>query len=464
MRCAGLIVAAGRDRRFGGDRPSAGEATDVAEGPSRSPEREPEAPEASEQTYYFALRGRPLVVWSVEAFVRAPQISSVVLVVAEADLSRAAGLLEEHDLAERVTLCPGGSERVDSVARGLGMIVQDAELVAIHDAARPLVTPELIARVVHAAEEGGAALAAMTPRDAIKLGAGDLVQRTIDRRTVYLAQTPQVFDVSLLRRAFRSWEEAGRPPVTDDAQLVERIGHPVQLVEGDPSNLKVTAGCDLRVAAALADAPAEDPQARAFDGGSAAARTTEQTQTQTRGRRSVPAVSDRDIWPRTGIGYEAHRLRSGEQLVLGGVAIEGDDRPGQHFDTDVLSHAVGDALLGAAALGGYGPPAAAAREHDSRGPKSVEQLARVRRELAAHGYCPLNVDSVVSCRRSELGPYIATIRERLAQILRIDVSGVSVKTTTSGGIDSPGDEEGIAAYATVTVVPAASESTHPRRG
>jgi 2-C-methyl-D-erythritol 4-phosphate cytidylyltransferase len=139
---------------------------------------------------------------------------------------------------------PGGAERQDSMRAGLAALPPDCEWVAVHDAARALVRPADVARVVEAARRSGAALLAVPVRDTLKQTIGGRVVATVPREALYAAQTPQVFRVSLLREAL---DKAGTDGFqgTDDAQLVERLGAPVEIVEGDPGNLKITWAADL---------------------------------------------------------------------------------------------------------------------------------------------------------------------------------------------------------------------------
>ena len=220
MHCTALIVAGGRGRRFGGDG----------------------------MKQFQLLRDRPLLIWTLDAFERCPCIASIVLVIPQDARAQTEQLLGEFGLTQRVTLCNGGAERVDSVRCGLATLPREAELVAVHDAARPLVSAELIERVVSRAAQCKAAIAALPASDTVKTATDERIDGTLERGSIYLAQTPQAFEVGLLRQAHRTWEEAGRPPVTDDAQLVELLGHPVELVCGDRRNIKVTVADDLNLA------------------------------------------------------------------------------------------------------------------------------------------------------------------------------------------------------------------------
>lgn len=384
--------------------------------------------------------GAPLVVHTLRAFQKtAGWVAHPILVVAGDQIDHAKQLLTEHGLTH-VVVCQGGAERVDSVRRGFAHVPPDIQLVAIHDAARPLVKPELITRVLACADEHGAALPALPARDTIKLATGQLsegavVRQTIDRQRVYLAQTPQIFRRQLLASALTSWVDRGKPPVTDDAQLVELAGFEVKLVEGDPANFKVTITEDLdRLEQVL-----------------------ERQQQQAGMDKRVPRSAVRTGPPaagnivRVGIGYDVHRLVPGRRLILGGVQIDFELGLDGHSDADVLAHAIGDALLGAAALGDIGqhfPP----NDERYKDADSLQLLAAISRLLAEHGVGIGSIDSVVICERPKLAPHVPAMRGRLAEALGLPIHAVSVKATTSERLGFTGRQEGIAAQASAVCV------------
>ena len=194
---------------------------------------------------FLRLRGVSLVEWSLAAFEAAPGVDEVWLVLPPGRLGMASALRRRYrKLRGAVT---GGAERGDSVARGLARVRHDG-VVLVHDAARPFVRPDLIARVVRAARRHGAAVPALPVADALKRAAGRRVAGTLDRGGLWTAQTPQAFRTSLLRRAYQGG--GGGDP--DDAARVERSGRRVALVAGSALNFKVTRGEDLRLARLVA--------------------------------------------------------------------------------------------------------------------------------------------------------------------------------------------------------------------
>ena len=297
----------------------------------------------------------------------------------------------------------GGERRQDSVRHAFERIDRRSEVVVIHDAARPLVTDSLIRRTIDAAFAAGAAIAALRASDTVKRAdAAGRVAETLPRDRIYLAQTPQAFRVDVLRHALTI-----RADATDEAALAEQSGHPVQLVDGDPRNVKITTPEDLALAERLLGAPSG---------------------------------------LRIGNGYDLHRLVEGRPLVLGGVTIPFDKGLLGHSDADVICHAITDAILGAAGAGDIGRhfPDTDAAWKDA---DSVDLLRRAAAIVAAAGYTVVNVDVVVVAQRPKLSPHADAIRARVAAALGCDPLQVSVKGKTNEGVDSVGAGEAIAAHA-----------------
>lgn len=189
---------------------------------------------------------RPLLAYSLSAFQACAAIDRIALVVAEEAIERAQALVRQAKLAKVCAVVAGGARRQDSVRAGLDAL-GPCDWVAVHDGARPLVTPELIERGLAAARETGAACCALPTPDTVKEASDGLVSQTLDRSRLWLAQTPQVFRRELLLRA----HEHAQGEATDDAALVEALGVRVRLYPGSPRNLKVTTQDDLALVRAL---------------------------------------------------------------------------------------------------------------------------------------------------------------------------------------------------------------------
>lgn len=201
---------------------------------------------------FIDLEGEPMLARTIGVFARSPRIGFVLPVLPRTHLA----LFRDRILARyRWERClpavAGGRERQDSVAAGMRALPPEVEFVVIHDGARPFVPLALVHRVLEAARRHGAAIAAVPAQDTVKRVSPDLfLEGTVDRRRLWLAQTPQAFHLPLLREAHARAAETGTAG-TDDASLVEALGHPVRVVAGTPLNLKITTRADLALARAL---------------------------------------------------------------------------------------------------------------------------------------------------------------------------------------------------------------------
>ncbi len=311
-----------------------------------------------------------------------------------------------------VHVVPGGRSRQDSVACGFDHIQNRADVVVVHDAARPFVTEALIARTIDAALESGAAIAALPAQDTVKQRdmqkSTAVVKTTFARETIYLAQTPQAFRVGVLRDAVSLGQQGLE--ATDEAALAESAGHPVRLIEGEARNMKITTAADLAIA-------------RGF------------------------FVDDQIEKPvRVGIGYDVHRVVTGRPLILGGIRIPWDRGLEGHSDADTVCHAAIDAILGAASAGNIG-------EHFSdtdprwKGISSIELLWTVTGIVRDRGFTIENLDVTLVAEQPSVGAYIMRMRTELSRAMSIGVSSVSVKGKTNDGVGSLGRGEAIAAHA-----------------
>lgn len=221
-----IIPAAGSGSRFGGERPK----------------------------QFVVLAGAPILLHTLRRFDDCPNVDGMVVALPEGEIDGFTILLGEAGLRKPIRLVAGGRERSDSIRNALLEAREfEPEVVAVHDAVRPFVTSAQISAVIERARQVGAAILALPATDTIKEVEDGLIRRTIDRRLIYRAQTPQAFRFDLLWRANEAAREAGvvAAMATDDSLLVEWLGEPVAVVEGSPHNIKITTPEDLVFAASL---------------------------------------------------------------------------------------------------------------------------------------------------------------------------------------------------------------------
>ncbi len=365
------------------------------------------------------LAGRPVLAWSLAALHDCESIDEMVVVTSQANRDAVAELC--RGLYKIRALAPGGRERQDSVWSGLRAMAQ-VDLMLVHDGARPLITPEAVTSCIERASEDVSVVAGGAATDTIKVVDPDeQIASTPQRSTLRAVATPQVFSARTLRRAHETARQDGFLG-TDDASLVERLGEPVIVHDLGVANPKITSPDDLVVAEALLDAGI---------GGHSRAR-----------RRDAQLCS--------GIGIDAHRFTGERALVLGGVTIPGAEGLAGHSDADALTHAIIDALLGAAGLGDIGA-LFGTDDPEWANADSVAMLAVVMDRLAEVGAAPQSIDATVIAERPKLRPYVDSMRQRLAGALKLDSSAVNVAATTAEGMGALGRVEGLAAFAVATV-------------
>lgn len=208
---------------------------------------------------FLMLGGVPLMLHSLRVLERVPSVTEVVLVVPKLERARAlTEVVERYGLKKVLKVVPGGATRQESVHHGLNEVDEDVEIVVVHDAVRPFVTEDLVESSIEAARKHGGAIVAVPMKDTPKqVGADRLIQRTLDRTELWLAQTPQTFRRTLIVEAYRKAEVA-HVHGTDDAALVERLGHKVAIVEGSWENIKITTPEDMVLAEAILAARSKD--------------------------------------------------------------------------------------------------------------------------------------------------------------------------------------------------------------
>ena len=350
----------------------------------------------------FALwRGKPVVRHSAEAFAAVGFAPIVVAIPAGCEE------LAETALAgvPGVRLAIGGATRQESVRLALRALAADApELVLIHDAARPALAASVISRLLAALEHSPAAIPVLPVVDSLAQASGDVMTGPADRALLRRVQTPQAFRYAEIVAAQRAW--SGAADAGDDAQVAHAAGLSVALVEGDEALHKLTYSSDFGA--------------------------------------DLPPV-------RIGTGYDVHRLADGEELWLCGVKLDHPRGLAGHSDADVAIHALVDAVLGAIGAGDIGshfPPS----EPQWRGAASHQFLSHAVQQANEAGYRIGNVDVTIICEAPRIGPHRETMRARLAQLLGVPISVVSVKATTTERLGFTGRGEGIAAQAAATLL------------
>lgn len=364
---------------------------------------------------FAPLGGRPLLAHSHAALARHPAVERLIVVVGAGQEEEARAAL--GPLGKAAEFVTGGATRRASVRAALEALERAGthpapERVLVHDAARPFLPAAVIDRLIAALDTADGAMPVLPVADTLvgKVAkAGDRMGAAVDRDALARVQTPQAFRFATLLRAHRA--TPADAPATDDAGLLRAIDCPVALVEGDAMLEKLTYPADFARAEALL----------------AAARQ-----------------------PRTGLGYDVHRLVEGKPLWLCGVEIPHSHGLSGHSDADVAIHALVDALLGALAEGDIGshfPPS----DPQWKGAASHLFLAFARDRVAARGGAILHVDVSLICEAPKIGPHREAMRARLAEILALPMDAVSVKATTTERLGFAGRREGITAQAVATI-------------
>jgi 2-C-methyl-D-erythritol 4-phosphate cytidylyltransferase/2-C-methyl-D-erythritol 2,4-cyclodiphosphate synthase len=369
-----LIVAAGSGSRMGGALPK----------------------------QYRPIGGKPVLAHAVDALASHPAIDAVRVVVGEGQQDMARNALGDRDVGELIV---GGIERADSVCAGLGAI--QAEIVLVHDAARPFCPHDVIDRLLSAVEQAEGAVPALPLTDTLAR-AGEMLGDPVDRHGLARVQTPQAFQYRSLVETYAHWNG---PSPTDESTVLRAAGREVAVVLGDPMLEKLTTAADWQQAEALLNAR---------------------------------------LVSRTGLGFDVHAFAGEGPVMIGGVAIPHDRGLAGHSDADVVLHAITDALLGAAALGDIGshfPPS----DPQWKGADSSIFLAHAARLLRQAGGTIDFVDCTVICEAPKIGPHRDAMKLRVAQILGVPADSVSIKATTTEKLGFTGRREGIAAQAVASV-------------
>jgi 2-C-methyl-D-erythritol 4-phosphate cytidylyltransferase/2-C-methyl-D-erythritol 2,4-cyclodiphosphate synthase len=351
---------------------------------------------------YRAIGGKPVLRWAVESVIHHPAVRSTRVVIGRGQDGLASKALDGVDVGE---LIEGGEQRADSVRAGLDSI--DGDAILVHDAARPFCPHDVIDRLLASLEffEGAAPVLAVGDTLA---RASDRLGGPIDRTGLVRVQTPQAFRLGALRQAYDAWSG---PSPTDETTVLRAAQMSVAAVAGDPALEKLTTPAD-------------------FD-------------------RAEQWLAGRFV-PRTGMGFDVHAFAGDGPLLLGGIHVPHARGLAGHSDADVVLHAITDALLGAAGLGDIGqhfPPS----DPQWKGASSDRFLSHAVQLVRQRGGTIDHIDCTVIAEEPKIGPYRDVMRSRIAEIVGIGMSQVSIKATTTEGLGFTGRREGIAAQAVASI-------------
>lgn len=353
--------------------------------------------------------GHPLVWYTLHNIFTSQLLGELILVCKDSEREAFQAIAGSFKNTVHVQFVSGGATRFESVRNGLHAVSLRAQKILVHDGARPLITGEFIDFAFSEITEDTPVICTAIPCvDTIKESQSGHIVRTLDRTTLFRAQTPQGGYTDLYRRYFSFVDND--QDFSDDSSIFEKFEVPVRLIRGKESFFKITEPEDLE--------------------------------------RFRQIVQNDECPFRIGEAYDIHQIASERPLIIGGIRIRDTDGLMGHSDADVLIHAVMDALLGAAALpdiGHFFPDT----DPTWKGADSIELLARVRDIIDENGYCIGNIDSTIIAEAPKLSPYIGRMKRHIADTLEVSTDQVNVKATTNEKLDSVGHKKGIAATASV---------------
>lgn len=386
MTVAAVIVAGGSGLRAGGEKPK----------------------------QYQLIGGRPLIWWTINAFAAHPGVAHVQVVIGEGHAEMFAEATAGLAILPAVT---GGTTRQESCRLGLEALEPLApDKVMIHDAARPFASRDLISHVIAWLDRHPAVLPGLPVTETLKRAPGGIVSGTVDRTSIWAAQTPQGFLFAPILAAHRKAAAAGIDTLTDDAAVAEYAGIPVTMIPGRIENRKLTSAEDIEQADRMLIV------------------------------KSLSELPD----VRIGQGFDIHPFTEGSAIILCGVSIPHGKRLAGHSDADVAMHALTDAILGAIGEGDIGthfPPSDPAW----KGAPSSIFLAKAVELVRARGGMIANADISIIAEAPRISPHLAAMKQALSSILAIAPDRIAIKATTAEKLGALGRGEGIAALAVATV-------------
>lgn len=349
------------------------------------------------------IGGKPVVVRSILAFKQCPHVREIIVVTPAENRAAIKQFVTD------VVFADPGDTRLASVASGVQKVNPQADVIAVHDGARPLVNPAHIEEALEVAHAQGAAVLAVPVKDTVKEGENQIVTRTLERSKLWAAQTPQCYQRRVLVDALDKF--GNEKDATDESQLVEKLGVRVQLVPSDYTNFKITTPEDLIYAEALVNEP---------------------------------------CYYRTGFGFDLHRMGPDRKFIIGGVEIPHDKGFIGHSDGDLVLHALCDAILGALCAGEIGilfPPT----DPTIKGIDSKEIAKKVLQIVREHHAEIVHMDATIVTQEPKIKPHYEAVRNSLATIFEIPVTQVSFKSKSHEHVGEIGRGEAAMCHAVATV-------------
>jgi 2-C-methyl-D-erythritol 4-phosphate cytidylyltransferase/2-C-methyl-D-erythritol 2,4-cyclodiphosphate synthase len=386
MTVAAVIVAGGSGLRAGGETPK----------------------------QYQLIGGKPVIWWTLKAFLDHPKISFVQVVVGEGHEQELARSLLGLALPPHII---GGVTRQDSCRLGVEACASTKpQKILIHDAARPFVSADLISEVINHLDHTNAVIPGLRIAETLKLAPEGTIRKTIDRANIWLAQTPQGFSFPIILEAHRKAAREQTAGLTDDASVAENAGIVVQMILGNTENVKLTTAKDIDQANRKLD---REDQANSYE-------------------------------TRIGQGIDFHVFGPGNAVWLCGVEVPHTHKLKAHSDGDVALHALTDAILGAIGEGDIGthfPPS----DKQWKNAASSIFIKKAIALLEQRGGKLVNVDITILAEAPKVSPHLTAMKSSLSSLLKIEPDRIAIKATTTEKMGALGRKEGMAAMAIASV-------------
>jgi 2-C-methyl-D-erythritol 4-phosphate cytidylyltransferase / 2-C-methyl-D-erythritol 2,4-cyclodiphosphate synthase len=361
---------------------------------------------------YMRLCSKPMIEWTLDAFTGL--FNEIILVLSPENIE----LYGKEIEARGIKIAVAGETRIKSLISGFSKVSPEADIIAVHDGARPLVSRDLISACLKEAEKNGASVPAVPLKDTIKKVSFDGLNalKTLNRADYVAVQTPQCYKRNILEKIIEKTDL--RKDYSDESQILEDLGIEVKIVKSDNFNIKVTTPEDIIIAEAfMKNTKKDEPK-----------------------RRKT----------RFGFGYDIHRMVEGRPLIIAGEKIKHKKGLIGHSDGDVVLHAVCDALLGSIAageIGVYFPPTdltIMGVSSRSIAEKVLEVLKTRRAEI-------IQIDATIVAEEPKMKPHYGIMRKNLSEIFKLDIADVSVKAKSKEGLGDVGQGRAITCYAVASV-------------